>query len=226
MTDPLINPKKGLTQNGFYVMLALGFAVSAVTKPTGRIVMENIVRRTLAICAAMTCSLANAEGQIMDYAPEYSNFLVNNSIVDACQDSTRSAQDGYSNAECSLYIYRKRNEALAAKQLKPEDCTDLAFYDGFGAPQLNMRVSLAGGNGKIVKFEGKILQGEDSTFVVYNAQTESNAIIRYTDGTHIFNEINIGGAVAGYGKVAGSSAVTLVSGQQTQIPVIEALCLQ
>ena len=184
------------------------------------------MRRVLVICAAMACSSANAEGQIMDYAPEFSDFLVNNSIVDACQDSARSSMDGYSNAECSLYIYRKRNEALAAKQLQPEDCEDLAFYDGFGAPKLNMRVSLTGGNGQVVKFGGEILDGEDSTLVVYNAQAESNAIIRYTDGTRIFNEIYIGGGVVGYGRVEGSSSVTLASGQETKIPVIEAFCLQ
>ncbi|MCZ4324619.1 hypothetical protein [Pseudomonas anguilliseptica] len=184
------------------------------------------MKRMLVICAALACTSANAEEQIMDYAPEYAAFLVNNSIVDSCQDSARSILDGYSNAECSLFIYRKRNEALAAKQLQPEDCEDLAFYDGFGAPKFNMRVSLAGGNGQVVKFGGEILDGEDSTIIVYNAQTKSNAIIRYTDATRIFNEVSIGGGVVGYGAVEGSSSVTLASGQQTKIPVIEAFCLQ
>ncbi|MCY1299842.1 hypothetical protein D9M70_493850 [compost metagenome] len=206
-------------------MLINDFAASTAPKPLDQLT-ENLVRGMLAICAALACSSANAEEKIMDYAPEFAEFLVNNSIVDACQDSVRSRLDGYSNAECSIYIYRKRNAALAAKQLQPLGCEDLAFYDGFGAPKFNMRVSLTGGTGQVVKFGGEILQGEDSTLVVYNAQTKSNAIIRYTDSTHIFNEISIGGGVVGYGKVEGSSSVTLTSGQQTQIPVIEALCLQ
>lgn len=184
------------------------------------------MRRMLATCAVAFCSTVNAAAEIPDYEPEYSEFLINNSIVDACLDSPRISMDRYHNGDCADYIVSKRNEALAAKQLEPEDCQDLAFYNGLGALKLNMRVSLTGGNGAVVKFFGEVMQGEASTFVVYNAQTSSNAIIRYTDSTHIFNDVDIGGTVLGYGKVEGSSTVTLTSGRQTQIPIIEAYCLQ
>lgn len=186
---------------------------------------ESPVRRMLFIFTALACAPTYGYDEITDYGPEYSDFLIKNSIVDACQDSPRNVR-GFSNAECSLYIYRRRNEALAAKELEPQSCDDQAQYDGFGAPKLNMRVSFTGGEGQVVKFEGEILQGEDSTLVVYHAATTSNAIVHYADDTRIFSEIFIGGPVTGYGRVVGRNAVTLGSGRQVQVPVIEAFCIQ
>jgi hypothetical protein len=171
--------------------------------------------------------MASAASEIKNYDPEFSEFLTNQSIVDSCQDSPRNRSGrGFSNHDCSIYLYRKRIEALEAKQLQPEDCEDQAFYEGYGPLALNMRVSLTGNSDKVVKFQGEVLQGDASQFVVYDSQSNANAIILFGDGIQMFNDVTVGGHVVGYGGVEGSATASLESGRETQIPIIDAYCLQ
>lgn len=140
--------------------------------------------------------------------------------------SPRKNLDGFSNSDCVAYLNQKRIAALEAKELQPVDCEDHAFYEGYGPLKLNMRVSLTGSSDKIVKFQGEVLQGDDSQFVLYDKNSSANAIILYGVNMRFFNDVNIGGRVAGYGGVVGTSEVTLANGRQTQIPVIDAYCIQ
>jgi hypothetical protein len=179
-----------------------------------------------AFVAMTSGSWVHAQTEIIDYTPEFQDVLSGTHVVTACQEGPRSRQPGFSNYECGAFISRKRKMALAAKELQPEDCEDSALYEGFGAPEFDMGASLTGGVGKVVKFWGKILNGEEGAFVVFNSRASANAVVHFNSSTTLFDDIQVGGDVLGYGRVSGRQAVKLASGRETQIPVIDALCLQ
>ena len=184
------------------------------------------MQRIVAICAVAVCGTANGADEILNYAPEFSAFLANGSIIESCIDSPRGHLDGFSNHDCSIYLNEKRKAALEAKELMPQDCDDQALYEGYGELKLNMRVSLTDSSYKVVKFQGEVVQGDDSQFVVFDSQSGSNAVILYGANMRFFNDVIIGSRVVGYGGVEGSTTAKLASGREAQIPVIDAYCVQ
>lgn len=166
------------------------------------------------------------ETPITDYSQEYQIYLGTREFSSACTDGPRRSESGYSNADCSKFIISALNADLKARNIQPTNCREFGIYSGYGEPPLNMRESLTGAS-SIVSFAGSVEDGDSKSLIVFNKAygSSQNASVQFSKQTKIMKDVSVGGYASGFGRVTGSMPVTLVSGQQTRIPVISAICL-
>jgi len=122
-----------------------------------------------------------------------------------------------------------KNELISSGSL-PKNCHEWAITKGeiWEKADVNMRVNPLGIQTSPVGFIGSIEDGSDGKLLIYSSSSKANALVRVTPTTFVIDASNfkIGGDARGYGNQVDKAEITLVSGQGTTIPIIDAACIE
>ncbi len=153
------------------------------------------------------------------------SMLINDMYITADENDRLTKRCTHEVSERIVALKRE----LQAQRVAPLNCLQWAIREGdsWQTAKLDMQHSPLAKTTGPIRFSGRISDGNEGELIVFNGTIVANAVVVVSEKTAIYEaeNIKVGGFVEGYGRKTSSQSVILASGQQTTIPVIDALCI-